>query len=179
MPSVNTKQHNVIPLKGTSLHGGLKSQPLLSPPNLERDEARLRFQAARFRAVILGTLSKRGRQRQCRESRNIFLSNSYILLSIYLLWLPCMFLFSVKLLWLQRLLLNETMDVSSENVGHDLKTAWTGAVEVSFESGTAQMSALFHIFTCAFCILWISLIVLPTLPSPSSAVLLKLPTLFN
>ena len=27
-----------------------------------------------------------------------------------------------------------------------------GAVEVSFESRTAQMSALFHIFTCAFCL---------------------------
>ena len=40
----------------------------------------------------------------------------------------------------------------------------------SFESRTAQMSALIHIFTCAFC-----LTVLPTLASPSSAVLLKVP----
>ena len=27
-----------------------------------------------------------------------------------------------------------------------------GAVDISFESRTAQMSALFHIFTCAFCL---------------------------
>ena len=33
-----------------------------------------------------------------------------------------------------------------------------GAVEVSFESRTAQMSALFHIFTCAFCLLQLVLL---------------------
>ena len=65
------------------------------------------------------------------------------------------------------------MEVSSWTVGHILKT-WrgNGAVEISFESRTAQMSALFHIFMCAFSS-EISFIVLLMLPSPSLAVLLK------
>ena len=49
------------------------------------------------------------------------------------------------------------------------------AVEVSFESRTARMSALFHIFMCTFLSSVISLIILLTLPSPSSAVLPKVP----
>ena len=100
---------------------------------------------------FVGNLSKWGRQRQRQEARKIFLRNPRVLLSTSLLWLPCMFLFSLKFRWLQRLL-NETMDVSSWNVGHVLKTAWKWAVEVSFESRTARMSALFHIFTYAFCL---------------------------
>ena len=95
-------------------------------------------------------LSKRGRQRQRREARKMFLRNPRILLSISLLWLPCMFLFSLKLFWIQRLL-DETMDVSSWNVGL-WRQRGNGAVEVSFESRAAQMSALFHIFRCAFCL---------------------------
>ena len=47
----------------------------------------------------IGSLSKWGRQRQCWEARKVFLSNPYILLSISLLWLPCMFLFSLKTGW--------------------------------------------------------------------------------
>ena len=43
---------------------------------------------------ILGTLSKRGRQRQRRVARKIFLRNPRSFVSISLLWLPCMFLFS-------------------------------------------------------------------------------------
>ena len=99
-------------------------------------------------------LDREGRQRQRLEGRKkIFLRNLHILLSISLLWFPCMFLFSLKFRWLQRLLLNETMDVSSWNVGHDLKTVWNnGAVEVWFESRAAEIPALFHIFTCAFCL---------------------------
>ena len=46
----------------------------------------------------IGNLSKRGRQRQRREARKIFLRNLRVLLSISLLWLHCMFLFSLKLL---------------------------------------------------------------------------------
>ena len=77
--------------------------------------------------------------------------NFFIAHNISLLWLLWMFQFSLKLCWLQRLLLNELKDVSSWNVGHVLKRG-NGAVEVSFESRTAQVSALFHIFTCAFCL---------------------------
>ena len=47
---------------------------------------------------LIGTLSERGRQRQRRKARKIFLPNPRILLSIPLLWLPCVFLFSLKLL---------------------------------------------------------------------------------
>ena len=47
-------------------------------------------------SIRLGTLSKRGRRRQRREARKIFLRNPRVLLSISLLWLPCMFLFSLK-----------------------------------------------------------------------------------
>ena len=65
---------------------------------------------------------KQGRQRQGGPgARKIFHRNPRILLSIPLLWF---LLFSLKFRWLQRLLLNETMDVSSWNVGHVLKTAW-------------------------------------------------------
>ena len=46
-------------------------------------------------ALLLGTLSKRGWQRQRREARKICIHNPRILLST-LLWLPCMFLFSLK-----------------------------------------------------------------------------------
>ena len=40
---------------------------------------------------VFSTLSKRGRQRQHREARRIFLRNPRILLSISLLWLPVCF----------------------------------------------------------------------------------------
>ena len=59
-----------------------------------------------------------------KYERKIFLRKTCILLSISLLWLPCMFLFSLKFRSLQRLLLDETMDVSSWNVDRILKTAW-------------------------------------------------------
>ena len=99
-----------------------------------------------FFVQLLRILSKRGRQHQRREARKIFLSNPYILLSISLLWLPCMFLFSLKLLWLQRLLLNETMDVSSWNVGHVLKTAWKwSSWSLVWEQDGTNVSFISHI----------------------------------
>ena len=73
--------------------------------------------------TVFRNLSKRGRQRQRREARKIFLSNPHILLSISLLWLPVCFYYRWNF-WLQCLLLNETMDASSWNVGHVWKTAW-------------------------------------------------------
>ena len=65
--------------------------------------------------------------------------NPRILLSISLLWLSCMFLFSLKFRWLQRLLLNETMDISSWNVDHGLKTAWKwSSWSLIWEQGSIQ-----------------------------------------
>ena len=55
----------------------------------EKDVSRLVFSPL--------SISKRGRQRQRREARNIFLSNPYILLNISLLWLQLLFLFFAEI----------------------------------------------------------------------------------
>ena len=120
---------------------------------------------------LLGTLSKRGRQQQHWEARKIFLSNPHILLSISLLWLPCMFLF-----WLKLLTPASPSEWNSDVGSNEMSaTFWrqcgNGAVEVSFESRMAQMSSFpMHLLSSV-----ISLIVLPMLPLPSWAVLLELP----
>ena len=89
---------------------------------------------------------------QCWDTRKIFLHNPHIFLSISLLWLTCMFLLLLKFWWLRHLLLNEMMDLSSWKVGH-IWNCGNRAVEVLFESRTAQVSALFHIFImCTFCL---------------------------
>ena len=77
-----------------------------------------------------------------------------------------MFLFSLKFRWLQRLLLNETLDVSSWNVGHVLKTAqkWSNWSLIWEQEGT-NVSLISHIHV-RFLSCVISFIVLPTLPSP-------------
>ena len=62
---------------------------------------------------------KRGRRRQRRRQEIYFFFKPRILLSISLLWLSCVFVFSLKFRWLQRLLQNETMDFCSWNVGHE------------------------------------------------------------
>ena len=113
------------------------------------------------------TLSKQGRQRQRRRQEKIFICNPRISLSISLLWLPCMFLFPLKFRWLQRLLLNETMDVSSRNVGHVPKTAWKwSSWSLIWEPDGTNVSLISHIHV-RFLSCTISLVVLPTLPSPS------------
>ena len=95
---------------------------------------------------LLSLAVKQGRQCQRREARKIFLRNPRIWLSISLLWLPCMFLFSLKFRWLQRLLLNETVDVSSWNVGHILKTAWKcSSWSLIWEQDGANVSFISHI----------------------------------
>ena len=82
---------------------------------------------------------------------------------------------SLKFRWLQRLLLNETMDVSSWNVGHVLKTAWKwGSWSLIWEQDGTNVSFIPDIHV-RFLSCVISVIVWPTLPSSSSAVLLKLP----
>ena len=98
------------------------------------------------------------------RQEKIFLRNPRILLSISLVWLPYVFYFrwnsvDSSISWTKRWTV--VLEVSA--------TFWrqrgNGAVEVSFESRTAHI----HVpFLCSV----ISIIVLPTLPSPSSAVLL-------
>ena len=103
------------------------------------------------------------------RQEKIFLPKSSSFIKHILLWLPCMFLFSLKFLWLlrQRLLLNETMDVLyllSLEMSPCLKDSVK--MEQLTEVWRQKMSALCALFV--FCNL-------PTLPLPSSAVLLKVP----
>ena len=89
---------------------------------------------------------KRGRRRQRRRQEIYFFFKPRILLSISLLWLSCVFVFSLKFRWLQRLLQNETMDVSSWNVGHVLKTAWKwSSWSLIWEQDSTNVSFISHI----------------------------------
>ena len=97
-----------------------------------------------------GSVSKRGRQRQRREVRKIFLHNPRI--SISFIWFPCMFLVSLKFRWLQRLLLNEMMDVSLWNVGTFWRWKWSSWSLIWEQNGT-QVSALFHFISRALFVL--------------------------
>ena len=114
-------------------------------------------------------LSKRGRQRQRPEARKILLRTPRILLSIYLYFAyPACFYFRWNSVdpsvssWTERWALVLEMSAifwwQRENV----------AVEVSFESRTAQMSSLLHIH-----MRFLSSVISVVLPTPSSAVLLK------
>ena len=71
-----------------------------------------------------------------------------------------MFLFLLKFPWLQRLLLNETMNVSSWNVGHVFKTAWS-SWSLIWEQDGRNVNFISHIHV-HFLSSVISLIVLPT-----------------
>ena len=104
--------------------------------------------------LILVTLSKWRQQCQHREARKIFFRNPHILLSIsFNFGYPVCFYFCSKIIdssvpsWIKQWALVLEMSTML------LRQHGNGAVEVSFESRTAQMSALFHIFTCAFCLL--------------------------
>ena len=86
------------------------------------------LQSAQFykvSCISVGTFKQTGMAMPTLGSK-MFFCNPHILLSISLLWLPCMFLFLPKIsCWLQHLLLNKKKDFSSWNVaGHILKTAW-------------------------------------------------------
>ena len=85
-------------------------------------------------------------------------------------------LFSLKFRWLQCLLLNEMMDVSSWNVGHVLKTAgkWSSWSLIQEQDGTLNASFIWDIHM-SFLSHEISLTILPMLLSPSLAILLKDP----
>ena len=92
-------------------------------------------------ASTLGTSSKRGRQRQRQEVKKIFLSNSYILLSIYLYFgSPVHFYFrsnyfdSSISFWVKWWMLVLEMSTTFwRQCGNE-------AVEVSFQRRTAQTS---------------------------------------
>ena len=116
----------------------------------------------RFENATVGSLSKRGR-RQHWEAIKIFQHNPCVFLGIYLLWLPCLFLFSLNFSCFQRLFLNEKVDVNSWLKYWDVSHLEQDGTNVSFISHIHV-----HFMSCV-----ISFIVLPTLPSSSSAVLLR------
>ena len=105
-----------------------------------------------FTINLIGTLSKWGWQGQHQEAREIFLCNPDILLSIFLVYPVCFYFHwnsvdSSISSWTEQWAL--VLGISA--------TFWrqcrNGAVEVLFESRTAQMSALFQIFTFTSCLL--------------------------
>ena len=65
---------------------------------------------------VLGSLSNRQRRRQSRQAVKIFRHNPCVFLGIYLLWLPCLFLFLLNFNCFQRLFLNEKIDDNSWNI---------------------------------------------------------------
>ena len=71
---------------------------------------------------IIGSLSKWRRRRQHWEAIKIFWHNPCVFLGIYLLCLPCLFLFSLNFSCFQRVFLNEKIDVNSWNI--DQWSSW-------------------------------------------------------
>ena len=117
------------------------------------------------------------RPRQSRQAVKIFRYNFFFFsfLSTYLLWLHCLFLFSLNFNFLQRLFLNEKIDVNSWNIDHVLQTTWKWSNRrLTREQDGTNVRFISHIHV-RFLSCVISFIVLPTLPSSSSVVLLKPP----
>ena len=105
-----------------------------------------------------------------KYERKICLRKACILLSISLLWLPCMLIYfhwnsvhSSVSSWTKRWMLVLEMSTAF------WRQRGNGAVEVSFESRTTKMSAFISDVYMLFLSSVIRLIVLPTLPSPYSS----------
>ena len=96
-------------------------------------------------------VAKQLRELTPHKNIKIFRHNPCIFQSMYSLWLHCLFLFSLnfnlpsaslpKRKYRQKYMIDILTTFCRRRSGN-------GAVEVSFESRTAQMSALFHVFTC-------------------------------
>ena len=98
-------------------------------------------------------------------------------LSMYLLWLHCLFLVSLKFNCLQCVFLNEKIDDNCWNIDHVLQTTWKwSSWRLAREQDGANVTFIsdihVHFLSCVICF-----IVLPTLPSPSSTVFLRFPTI--
>ena len=87
-----------------------------------------------------------GKKKKSSES-SYFMKHIFTLVSLYVS------IFTEIPLTPASLLQNEMMDITSWNAGLSVLKTRNGVAEVYFESRTAQMSALFHIFTCTFCLL--------------------------
>ena len=121
-------------------------------------------------------LKKNSGGRRHRQGVKILRHNLCVFLSMYLLWLHCLFLFSLKFNCLQRVFLNEKIDDNCWNIDHVLQTTWkwNNWRLTREQDGTNVSFISSHIHVC-FLSCVISLIVLPTLPSPSSTAFLKFP----
>ena len=159
---------------GAELHSVLQSgRCILHRPRGERNKSGkfmiYNAKISRHRDVVVneirGTWNKRGRRRQRREARNLFLRNPRILLSIFTLVTVYVSL-SLKFRWLQRLLLNKRWMLRFED-SVDMEQ-----LKSHLRAGRHKRQLYFTysraLFTCV-----ISVIVLPMLTSPSLAVLLK------
>ena len=86
---------------------------------------------------------------------------------MFLLWLHCLFLFSLKFNCLQRVFLNEKIDDNCWNIDHVLQTMWK--LTSHTRAGRHECQLYFTYSHIHF----LSLIVLPTLPLSSSTVFLS------
>ena len=127
---------------------------------------------------LIGSLSNRRRRQQSQQAVKRFRHNPFVkFLSTYLLWFHCLFLFSQNFNCFQRLFLNEKIDDNSWNIDHVLQTTWKWSNwRLAREQDGTNVSFISHIHM-RFLSSVISLIVLPTSPSSSSTVLLKLPNI--
>ena len=146
----------------------------------------LRFQIDRYiNSSLLGSFQNKQdirtkvifarcrRQRQRREAAKIFLSNPGVLVSLRILLLYYLLLFSPNFRNQQRLFRKQNTDGHSQVGSHILKKTWKQSKRVSHESTTAQTSdAISHIHVRSLSSA-IKVIVLLTLPSPSPAVCLR------
>ena len=125
--------------------------------------------------LLLGSLSNRRRRQQSQQAVKIFWHDPSVFLSMYLLWLQCLFLFSLKFSCFQRLFLNKNIDDNSWNIDQVLQTTWKWSNwRLTREHDGMNIRFISRIHVC-FLSCVISFIVLPTLPSSSLDVLLKLP----
>ena len=87
---------------------------------------------------------------------------------MYLLWLHCLFLFSLKFNCLQRLFLNENIDDNCWNIDHVLQTTWKWSNwRLTREQDGTNVNLISHIHV-RFWSCVISFIVLAPLSWPSS-----------
>ena len=129
-----------------------------------------------LKIIVSRELKKNLRGRRRRQTVKIFRHNPCVFLSTYLLWLHCLFLFSLKFNWLQRVFLNEKIDDNCWNIDHVLQRTWKlSNWRLTRELDGTNVSLISHIHL-RFLSCIISFIVLPKLPSPSSTVFLKFPS---
>ena len=89
---------------------------------------------------------------------------------------PVCFCFLVKFRWIQRLLLSETMDVSSWNVSHSFKAVWKWSSSTELQRSVIWDQDLTNVsFISSIHVCFLSSVIRSLIGLPTSAVLLKVP----